>query len=82
MKLDFIRSGKPVENGFIESFDVRLRDECLNANQFLSIEDARCKIEAWWKDCNHQRPHSSLSQLTPSEFIRQGQQRTDAAANF
>jgi putative transposase len=45
--LDFIHPGKPVENGFVESFNGRLRDECLNANQFLSIDDARCKIEAW-----------------------------------
>jgi putative transposase len=80
--LDFIHPGKPVENGFVESFNGRLRDECLNANQFLSIDDARCKIEAWWEDYNHHRPHSSLGQLTPSEFIRQGQQRTDEAANF
>ena len=79
---DFIRPGKPVENGFIESFNGRLRDECPNANQFLSINDARCKIEAWWKDYNHHRPHSSLGRLIPSEFIRQDQQRTDEAANF
>jgi len=51
--LDFIRRGKPVENCFIESFNGKLRDECLNANQFLSIEDARRKIEAWWMDYNH-----------------------------
>jgi putative transposase len=66
----------------VKSFDRRLRDECLNANQFLSIDDARCKIEAWWEDYNPHRPHSSLGQLTPSEFIRQGQQRIDEAASF
>jgi transposase InsO family protein len=48
--LDFIRSGKPVENGYIESFNGKLRDECLNASQFLSIADARSKIEAWRVD--------------------------------
>ena len=51
--LDFIRPGKPVENCFIESFNGKLRDERLNANQFLSIEDARSKIEAWRMDYNH-----------------------------
>jgi putative transposase len=62
--LDFIRPGKPVENSFIESFNGKLRDECLNANQFLSIDDARSKIEAWRMDYNHLRPHSSLGQRT------------------
>jgi putative transposase len=70
--LDLIHPGKPVENGFVESVNGRLRDECLNVSQFLSIDDARCKVEAWWVAYNHHRPHSSLGQLTPSEFIRQG----------
>ena len=82
VKLDFIRPGRPVENGFIESFNGQLRDECLNANQFLSIDDARPKINAWWEDYNDHRPHSSLGNLTPSEYCRRGQQRTDEAANF
>jgi putative transposase len=56
VKLDFIHPGRPVENGFIESFNGRLRDECLNANQFLSIDDARRKINAWWEDYNDHRP--------------------------
>jgi len=80
--LDFIRPGKPVETGFIESFNGRLRDECLNANQFLSIDDARRKINAWWEDYNHHRPHSSLGHPTPSEYLRSGQKRPDEAANF
>ena len=67
--LDFIRPGKPVENGFIESFNGKLRDECLNANQFLSIEDARSKIEAWRTDYNHHRPHSALSNRSPAEYL-------------
>jgi putative transposase len=73
VKLDFIRPGKPMENGLIESFNGRLRDECLNVNQFMSLEDARVKIEAWRVDYNRRRPHSSLGYLTPSEFIRSRQ---------
>jgi putative transposase len=73
VKLDFIRPGKPMENGHIESFNSRLRDECLNVMQFMSIEDARAKIEAWRIDYNRYRPHSSLGHLTPSEFIHNRQ---------
>jgi len=69
VQLDFIRPGKPVENAFIESFNGRLRDECLNVHQFLSLDDARRKIEAWRRDYNEARPHSSLGQLTPREFV-------------
>jgi len=62
------------------SFNGRLRDECLNVHQFVSLEDAREKIEAWRLDYNQQRPHSALGHLTPSEFVthRQG---TPTAAN-
>ena len=73
VQLDFIRPGKPVENAFIESFNGRLRDECLNVHQFTSIEDAKAKIEAWRVDYNQQRPHSSLGHLTPNEFVAQCQ---------
>ena len=80
VKLDFIRPGKPTENGFIEAFNGKLRDECLNTNQFLSIEDARSKIEAWRVDYNLHRPHSSLGQLTPREYLkRSGTEDTEAA---
>ena len=81
IKLDFTRPGKPMDNGHIESFNGRLRDECLNVNQFLSIEDAKAKIEAWRIDYNRHRPHSSLGHLTPSEFIqiRQGNGAQEAA---
>lgn len=68
IKLDFIRPGKPNENAFIESFNGKLRDECLNENWFLSLEDARRTIEAWRIDYNENRPHSSLGDLTPKEF--------------
>lgn len=73
VQLDFIRPGKPVENAFIEAFNGRLRDECLNVHQFTSIEDARAKIEAWRLDYNATRPHSSLGHLTPNEFVARSQ---------
>jgi putative transposase len=75
VKLDFIRPGKPNENGHIASFNGRLRDECLNVSQFTSLDDALRQIEAWRQDYNHARPHSSLRFLTPHEFASQGQQR-------
>lgn len=80
--LDFIRPGKPTENGFIEAFNGKLRDECLNANQFLSIEDARSKIEAWRIDYNLLRPHSSLGHLTPREFLQRSGIEDKEAAIF
>ena len=83
VQLDFIRPGKPVENAFIESFNGRLRDECLNVHQFTSIEDAKAKIEAWRVDYNQRRPHSSLGHLTPNEFVAQRQAvRTVEAVAF
>jgi putative transposase len=69
VKLNFIRPGKPIENAFAESFNGRLRDECLNTNWFLSIKHAREIIERWRKDYNTFRPHSSLGGLTPAEFM-------------
>lgn len=68
VKLDFIRPGKPVDNGFIESFNGRLRDECLNTHLFWSIEDARKKLEEWRMDYNAVRPHSALANLPPAAF--------------
>ena len=73
VQLDFIRPGKPVENAFIESFNGRLRDECLNVHQFNSLTEAQHIIEAWRLDYNQRRPHSSLGHLTPSEFVGQRQ---------
>lgn len=73
VQLDFIRPGKPVENAFIESFNGRLRDECLNMHQFTSLTDAQTKIEAWRLDYNQRRPHSSLGHLTQNEFAGQRQ---------
>ncbi len=75
VKLDFIHSGKPTENGHIESFNGRLRDECLNVMQFESIEDAIEKTEAWRIDYNDHRLHSSLGHLTPNEYAQKGQEK-------
>ena len=66
--LQFIRPGKPVENGFIESFNGRLRDECLNAHVFLSLADARARLEEWLQDYNRHRPHSALGDRAPTDF--------------
>jgi putative transposase len=66
--LDFIRPGRPVENGYIESFNGRLRDECLNVEVFFSLADARRKLAIWLYDYNHHRPHSALADRTPAEF--------------
>src|SRR5207237_2974873 len=70
VRLEFIQRGKPVQNAYVESFNGRLRDECLNANWFTSLSDARRKIEAWRQDYNQQRPHSSLDYVPPAEFAR------------
>ncbi|WP_417339047.1 IS3 family transposase [Halomonas kashgarensis] len=66
--LDFSRPGKPTDNAFVESFNGKFRAECLNIHWFLSLDDARQKIEAWRQDYNQLRPHSSLGWLTPEEF--------------
>ncbi|MCC9169222.1 integrase core domain-containing protein, partial [Pontibacter harenae] len=68
--LDFSRPGKPTDNAFIESFNGSFRDECLNTNWFLSLEDAREKIEAWRQEYNHFRPHSTLGDKTPEEWLQ------------
>ena len=70
VELAFIRPGKPIENCFVESFNGRFRDECLNVHWFVSLHDARRRIEAWRLDYNHVRPHSSLGNLPPREFAR------------
>lgn len=66
--LRFIDPGKPNQNAFIESFNGKFRDECLNGHWFTTLEDARRTIEEWRIDYNEVRPHSSLSNLTPAEF--------------
>jgi putative transposase len=70
VRLEFIQPGKPVQNAYVESFNGRLRDECLNANWFMSLRDARRKIESWRHDYNQERPHSSLNYMAPAEFAK------------
>lgn len=64
----YIAPGKPMQNGFIESFNGSFRDECLNETLFSSLAQARTTITAWKEDYNSNRPHSSLGNITPSEF--------------
>lgn len=71
VRLQFIEPGKPVRNAFIESFNGRLREECLNGHVFTSLEDAKEKIEIWRVDYNRDRPHGSLGHMTPEAFARQ-----------
>jgi len=73
VQLDFTRPGKPTDNSCIESFNGKLRDECLNVHQFVDLADARRRIEAWRIDYNHTRPHGALGHLTPREFVAQRQ---------
>ena len=75
VKLNFIRPGKPVDNAYIESFNGKFREECLNDNWFMSLQHARDIIESWRIDYNSKRPHSSLNGLTPEEFIRQEEEK-------
>ena len=80
--LDFIRPGKPVENAFIESFNGRLRDECLNVHSFVDLAHAQALLDAWRHDYNHQRPHGALGHLTPSEYVERSQQQDTEAARL
>lgn len=73
VKLQFIEPGKPIQNALIESFNSRLREECLNEHVFVSLDDARRKIEQWRIEYNQERPHSSLGYLTPEEFAEKDQ---------
>jgi hypothetical protein len=66
VRLDFIRPGKPVENAFMESFNGKLRDECLNSHVFVSVAEAQHVLDAWRDDYNLVRPHSSLQDRTPA----------------
>ena len=79
VKLFFITPGKPVENMYMESFNGRLRDECLNMHYFTSLDHTRQVIEEWRIDYNTERPHSSLDDLTPEEFIQTLKEKTPTA---
>ncbi len=75
VQLDFIQPGKPVQNAFAESFNGRMRDECLNQHWIEDVTEARSVIGAFKQDFNEVRPHSSLGQRTPSEFARTAEWR-------
>ncbi len=66
----FIDPGKPMQNGFIESFNGKFRDECLNMNWFRSVQEAKAVISQWKDEYNMVRPHSALGELTPAEYAR------------
>jgi putative transposase len=68
--LDFSRPGKPTDNAFIEAFNGRLRAECMNAHWFMSLEDAREKLEDWRRYYSEQRPHGAIGQKTPISLVR------------
>lgn len=78
VELDFSRPGKPTDNPFIESFNGSFRDECLNANWFFSLEDAQEKFDIWREDYNGFRPHSSLGDMSPNEYIETNQNSSDS----
>ena len=83
VQLDFIRPGRPMENGFTESFNGRLRDECLNGELFLDLLDARRKLAVWRQDYNEKHPHSSIGNLTPTEYAESvREKRGNAEAGF
>ncbi len=67
--LHFIQPGKPVQNAFIESFNGKFRDECLNEHWFLTLQEAQLVIEAWRREYNEERTHSTIGDMTPQEFI-------------
>jgi putative transposase len=69
VSLHFIQPGKPVQNAFIESFNGKFRDECLNEHWFLTLQEAQLVIEAWRREYNEERTHSAIGDMTPQEFI-------------
>ena len=79
VKLHFIQPGKPNQNGYIESFNGKFRDECLNEHWFLNVDDCRRIIEAWREDYNTERPHSSIGNQTPAERYAAAELPTAAA---
>lgn len=76
------RPGKPTDNGLIESFNGRLRDEFLNVNGFVTLHDVREKLKAWQDDYNNHRPHGSLGRLTPSEFVNRRSVQSEEATGL
>lgn len=70
VRWDYIQPGKPYQNGYIESFNGKLRDECLNENLFINLQEAKRLVEEWREEYNERRPHSSLGGKTPNEMAR------------
>jgi len=77
VRLAFIRPGKPIENAYIESFNARFRDECLNEHWFVTMTQARRIIESWRIEYNTERPHSSLGNLAPAAFAAEARRKTE-----
>ena len=68
VRLQFIQPGKPNQNAFVESFNDKFRDECLNVNWFGDLWDAKASIDAWRTEYNHERPHSSIGRVPPAAY--------------
>lgn len=81
IKLNFIEPGKPTQNAYIESFNGKLRHECLRQHWFTSLYEARKTVEEWRRDYNHVRPHSSLQYQTPKEVVRQHKMMKNQTSN-
>jgi putative transposase len=79
VRLHFIQPGKPVQNAFIESFNGKFRDECLNEHWFLTSQEAQVVIEAWRREYNEERTHSTIGDVTPMAFIQNHHDRSQAA---
>lgn len=76
IRWDYIQPGKPYQNGYIESFNGKLRDECLNENIFVNLQEAKRLVEAWREEYNERRPHSSLKGKTPNEVAKEEEKLT------
>ena len=81
VKTLYIEPGSPWENGYIESFNGKFRDECLNEQWFQTLPQARTCIAEWRRDYNEVRPHSSLGRIPPAQFAQQHRSNSNAAAN-
>ena len=82
VQTSYIEPGSPCENGYVESFNSRLRDECLACEEFLTMSEAQEVIGHWRQTYNHRRPHSSLGRLTPAEFAARCAASTPVAARI
>lgn len=80
IRWDYIQPGKPYQNGYIESFNGKFRDECLNENLFVNLQEAKRLVETWREEYNEQRPHSSLNGKTPNE-VAQGEEKLNGTSN-